>query len=85
MMHFTKILSSILLAATALASPLGSRNATLSKREPSDGQAGAYITAGTGVEFTLVEGSKTFPDIPYMSHHPCPLCLCYRHIAYLLR
>ncbi|KAK4981711.1 hypothetical protein LTR50_007889 [Elasticomyces elasticus] len=62
-MHFTKILSSILLAATASASPLGSRNVTLGKRDDSDGQAGAYITAGTDVAFAFVYGSPKMPDL----------------------
>jgi hypothetical protein len=72
-MHFTKIVTSILLVATASASPLGSRNIALGKREDSDGQAGAYINAGTDVAFAFVYGSTTCPDITYMSHHHCLL------------
>jgi hypothetical protein len=63
-MHFTKIVTSILLAAAASASPLGSRNFTLGKREDSDGQAGAYINAGTDVAFAFVYGSKFFLTLP---------------------
>jgi len=64
-MLFTKVLSSILLAATALASPLGSRNVTLDKRDETAISAGAYILADTDVVLNFVYGSKTYPDIPF--------------------
>lgn len=80
-MYFTRILGSILLAATALASPLSSRNVALSKRADSDGQAGAYITAGEDVSFAFVYGSKTCPNTSFIKHYPYPLYLHYRYIT----
>ena len=59
-MHFTDIFILFSLAATASASPLGSRNIMLSKREGPDGQSGAQINAGTDVAFAFVYKCKTY-------------------------
>ena len=76
-MHFTNIFILFSLAVTASASPLGSRNIMLSKREGPDGQSGAQINAGTDVAFAFVYRCKTCSDISYRSRHSGPLCSYY--------
>ena len=75
-MHFSTVFTSILLAATAVASPLGLRNTTLAKRgrQDSDGQAGVFITAEQGVSFAYLYGCKTSRNLPDTRLDPFRLC-----------
>lgn len=65
-MHFTKLLTSVFLAALASTSPLVSQHASLSKRLVESGeQAGAYLDAPQGVKLNIVHGGRTYPKTPF--------------------
>jgi hypothetical protein len=72
-MHFTRLLSSVLLAVTVAASPI----ASLSRRlVDSEGQAGAFIVAPENAVFTFVYGSKPDPSqnpVEELLPRPCIL------------